>query len=148
MGNNQLAPELISKISSRYFSLNIESDLFTTKVQVEENDLIYLMEELKNDPDLHFDLLLDITATDFKDHYMVYYNLFSLKHGHKIMVKCRIEHESPSLITVSDLYPAAEVLECEVYDLMGIEFVSHPNLRRILLPEDFEGFPLRKDYKF
>ncbi len=148
MQNNQMASELISKISSRYFSLNILSDPFTTKVQVEENDLIYLMEELKNEPDLHFELLLDITAVDYHDHYMVVYNLFSLKHGHKIMVKCRIEHESPSLITVSDLYPAAEVMECEVYDLMGIEFVSHPNLRRILLPEDFEGFPLRKDYKF
>jgi NADH:ubiquinone oxidoreductase subunit C len=114
---------------------------------VEENDLVYLLEELKNDPDFNFELLLDITAVDYLDHYMVVYNLFSLKHGHKIMLKCRIEHENPSIITISDLYPAAEVLECEVYDLMGIEFVSHPNLRRILLHDDFEGFPLRKDYK-
>jgi len=147
MSNNLMHPEIISKLASRYFSLTIIPDQHTTKIQLEENDMVYLMEQLKNAPELHFELLLDITAVDYKDHYMIVYNLFSLKHGHKIMVMCRIAHENPSIVTISDLYPAAEVLECEVYDLMGIEFISHPNLRRILLSEDFEGYPLRKDFK-
>lgn len=147
MDNNLMSSELVSRLTSRYFTLNVLPDNWLTKVQVEENELIYLIEELRDDPEFNFEILLDITAVDYQDHYMVFYNLFSIKNSHQIMVKCRIEHENPSIITISDLYPAAEVMECEVYDLMGIEFLSHPNLRRILLPEDFEGHPLRKDFK-
>jgi len=102
---------------------------------------------LKDTPGLDFDYLTSITAVDYYDFFEVVYHLTSLKHNHSLVVKTRCyEREKPSLPSVVSLWRGADLQEREIYDLMGISFDGHPNLKRIFLWQGFHGHPLRKDY--
>jgi len=103
---------------------------------------------LKEDPDLSFDSLMSLSGVDYKDRLAVAYHLHSLKHRHAIGLKAMLPSDTPSLPTVDDVWPAANFQEREAFDLYGIVFTGSKDLRRILLPEDWEGHPLRKDYKY
>jgi len=103
---------------------------------------------LKEDPNLSFDVLMCLSGVDYKEKFAVAYHLHSLKHRHAIGVKAFLPREAPSLPTVDDVWPAANFHEREAFDLYGIVFEGSKDLRRILLPEDWEGHPLRKDYKY
>ena len=103
---------------------------------------------LKEDPNLSFDVLMCLSGVDYKEKFAVAYHLHSLKHRHAIGMKVFLPRETPSLPTVDDVWPAANFQEREVFDLFGIAFEGSKDLRRILLPEDWEGHPLRKDYKY
>lgn len=97
----------------------------------------------------HFKYLVDIVATDrftSEDRFEVIYNLFCLRNPNRILVKVRLDEDNPILPTTTDIWPAANWNEREAYDMMGIQFEGHPDLRRIFLPEDFEYFPLRKEF--
>jgi NADH:ubiquinone oxidoreductase subunit C len=102
---------------------------------------------IKNDSDLAFDYLFCLTGVDFSDHLQVIYHLESTVHNHIMVVKVKTENrETPEVDTVSDIWPTAESHENEVYDLLGIKFNNHPELRRLFLDEGW-GFPLRKDFQ-
>ena len=88
-----------------------------------------------------------MTVRTDKDNLAVVYHLYSYVHHHKLVVKVVVPKSNPVVKTVSDVWAAAEWHEREAYDLVGMTFEGHPDLRRILLPEDWEGHPLRKDYK-
>lgn len=103
---------------------------------------------LKEDPNLSFDVLMCLSGVDYKEKFAVAYHLHSLKQHHVIGLKAMLPRENPSLPTVDDVWPAANFQEREAYDLFGIAFEGSKDLRRILLPEDWEGHPLRKDYKY
>ena len=103
---------------------------------------------LRDDPALSFDSLMSLSGVDYKEKYAVVYHLHSLKHRHAIGMKVFLPRETPSLLTVDDVWPAANFQEREAFDLFGIGFEGSKDLRRILLPEDWEGHPLRKDYKY
>lgn len=103
---------------------------------------------LRDDPALSFDSLMCLSGVDCKDKFAVAYHLHSLKLRHAIGVKTFVSREAPSLPTVDDVWPAANFHEREAFDLFGIVFEGSKDLRRILLPEDWEGYPLRKDYKY
>lgn len=103
---------------------------------------------LRDDPALSFDSLMCLSGVDYKETFAVAYHLHSLKHRHAIGVKAFLPREAPSLPTVDDVWPAANFHEREAFDLYGIVFEGSKDLRRILLPEDWEGHPLRKDYKY
>ena len=103
---------------------------------------------LKEDPALSFDSLMSLSGVDYKDKFAVAYHLYSIGHRHTIGMKVFLPRENPSLSTVDDVWPAANFQEREAYDLFGIVFEGSKDLRRILLPEDWEGHPLRKDYKY
>jgi NADH-quinone oxidoreductase subunit C len=107
------------------------------------------MERLHNDPELLLDYPMCMTAVDWPEEKKItcVYHLWSVKHGHKLVVKCDTDREKPSLPTVSDLWRGMEWFEREVYDLFGVVFEGHPDLRRIMLSDDWVGHPLRKDYK-
>ena len=103
---------------------------------------------LKNHLDTKFDYLFNETAADRKDGFHVVYHITSTVHGHSIMVKVILSDKAnPTLPTVSGVWRAAEFYEHEIFDLFGIKFENHPDLRRIFLEDDWVGFPLRKDYK-
>ena len=88
------------------------------------------------------------TGIDFPLHMEVLYHLRSTTLNHEVVVKAKIEtRETPSIDSVYDLYKTAEYHEREIFDLFGVQFINHPDLRRILLDDDWEGYPLRKDYK-
>jgi NADH-quinone oxidoreductase subunit C len=108
---------------------------------------------LRDDAELAFRYFIDLTAVDYlkyvqrpSERFAVTVTLLSPKLGVKVQVKALVSEENPRLATVSDLFPGANWTEREVFDLYGIEFIGHPNLQRILMPEDYDGHPLRKDY--
>ncbi len=112
-------------------------------------DCLYdVMIELKDSPDWDFDYLVDLTALDYLEdekRFCMVYHLYSYKHGKLIRVKARISEEEV-VPSVTSVWKTAGWMEREVYDLFGIEFSGHDNLKRILLPDDWHGHPLRKDY--
>lgn len=109
-----------------------------------------LFTTLRDDPQLAFNMLMDITAVDWLDRreprFDVVYQLVSLTYQHRLCIKIQLPEEAPETDSVVSLWAAANFLEREVWDMFGIKFAGHPDLRRILLYEEFVGFPLRKDY--
>jgi len=100
-----------------------------------------------DEPDLRFDSLMSLAAVDRGETFSVVYHLHSMTHRHKIAFRVDVARVNPVVPTVSDVWRTAEWHEREAFDLMGIQFAGHPDLRRILLPDDWVGHPLRKDYK-
>jgi NADH-quinone oxidoreductase subunit C len=99
--------------------------------------------------DLAFEFLAELTAVDYwprEPRFEVVYILVSIAHVSRLRLRVRVDAAPPVLSTVSPVWPAANWLEREVWDLFGIDFAGHPDLRRLLTPEDWEGHPLRKDY--
>ena len=116
---------------------------------VQRDDVLSVMRAMRDRSELKFSVLVELTAVDFwprEPRFEVIYILVSLEHRHRVRLKVRLAGESPSVATVSEVWPAANWLEREVWDLYGIAFDGHPDPRRLLMPEDWEGYPLRKDY--
>jgi len=106
-----------------------------------------LAERLRSDADTAFDYLFCLTGVDMVKHLVVVYHLNSTLHGHSLVLKTQTtDRENPAFDTVSDIWRTAEFLEREVFDLFGIRFNNHPDLRRIFLDENWVGYPFRKDY--
>jgi NADH-quinone oxidoreductase subunit C len=104
---------------------------------------------LKNDPACPFNYLSDITCVDWhpsEPRFEVIYHLLSIPHKERVRLKVRLSGENPALDSITSVWPGANYFEREVFDLFGIRFNGHPYLRRILMPETWEGHPLRKDY--
>ncbi len=104
---------------------------------------------LKEEPGLELDFLEDLTALDWPKRNVieVVYHLFSFRHRHGLVLKVEADRSSPSVPSVEGVWKTANWFEREVYDLFGVAFTGHPDLRRILLPDDWVGHPLRKDYQ-
>lgn len=118
-----------------------------TSVVVTGESLLKAAEFLKNTRGLDFDYLADLAGVDYTDYFEVVYRLVSLKHNHSLVLKTRCyDREKPIVPSVTGLWRAADFPERETYDLLGIVFRGHPNLKRLLLWEGFEGYPLRRDY--
>lgn len=104
---------------------------------------------LRGDPQCPFDYLSDITCVDWypqEPRFEVVYHLLSLSRKERVRLKVKLEGGSPALESLTSLWPGANYFEREVFDLFGVRFTGHPYLRRLLMPEDWEGHPLRKDY--
>ena len=104
---------------------------------------------LRDDPECAFNFLSDITCVDWhpsEPRFEVIYHLLSMSKKERVRLKVRLEDSSPAVDSITSVWPAANFFEREVFDLFGIRFLGHPYLRRLLMPEDWEGHPLRKDY--
>jgi len=123
-------------------------------IVVSRDALVPLLRHCKDAPALAFDVLTDLTAVDYLKYpgredgprFEVVYHLHSLRHNHRLRVKVRVEEDDAVVPTAVDLWPIANWLEREVWDMFGVRFEGHPDLRRLLLYEEFVGHPLRKDY--
>lgn len=118
-------------------------------VRVPAEKLLETMRRLRDDAALAFDQLLTHTAVDWPDQgeFELVYILFSITHGHTLMVSTRVPRANPVTPTVSGLWAIAEWQEREAYDLLGILYDGHADLRRLFLEDDWVGHPLRKDYQ-
>ncbi len=126
-------------------SFNEEGEFLEVNITSEE--LLPLMNELRTNPALDFDYLFCLTCVDWKDHLMMVYHLLSKEHKHTLVVKAKITDTiNPEIETVCKIWRTAEFHEREVFDLFGVKFINHPDLRRLFLEEDWVGYPLRKDY--
>lgn len=118
-----------------------------TFIIIDANSLLEITKHLKEN--LHYIYLSDVFGIDrytSEDRFEVVYNLLSLKHHQRLFVKVRCEEENPEVDSVSGIWKAANWFEREVYDMFGVFFRNHPDLRRIYMPEDFEYYPLRKEF--
>ena len=119
-------------------------------VTLRKNRIRDISRYLHDAPDLYFDYLIDICGVDYLGkkgkRFEVVYHLYSIKHRHAIRLKAEASGEDSSIDSVTPVWIGANWHEREVFDLFGIKFNGHPDLRRILMPEDWEGYPLRKDY--
>ena len=137
--------EIASQLEEKFPGSVIESD--HNSFVVKSDSLLAIATFLKDTPDLNFNYLTHITAIDYYDHFEVVYQLTSLEHNHSLVLKTRCYgRENLAVPSVVSLWRGADFQEREIYDLMGISFDGHPNLKRIVLWEGFEGHPLRKDY--
>jgi NADH-quinone oxidoreductase subunit C len=119
---------------------------------VEASRIVQVLRELKENDEFLFVKLTDITAVDYlkldayEERFAVLYELFSYEYKTRLRLRVWVEEEHPQVPTASAIFAAANWGEREVFDMFGIEFTGHPNLKRILMPEDFGSYPLRKDY--
>jgi NADH-quinone oxidoreductase subunit C len=137
--------EIAKQIEKQFPGCVVESSAESLLVKAES--LLEIAGYLKSTRGLDFDYLTSINAVDYLDYFEVDYLLTSLKHNHSLLVKTRCyNRENPSLPSVVSLWQGADFQEREIYDLFGISFEGHPNLKRIFLWDGFQGHPLRKDY--
>ena len=147
-----MATDFIDMVELHYKDAIIDSHSFRgdQTVTVQKNVLIDLFKFIRDDPALDFNFLMDLTAVDYlnrKDNrFEVVYHFYSLKHNDRLRVKVPVSEEDCTIDSVSSLWKTANWYEREVWDLYGIKFNDHPDMRRILLYEEFKGHPLRKDY--
>ena len=117
-------------------------------IEVLPQDLHSLMSKLKSDENTKFDYLFCLSGVDWEESLGVIYHLESTEFRHRVVVRVKTEdREKPTFSSVSDIWYTAEFHEREVFDFFGIEFLNHPNLKRLFLTEEWVGFPLRKDYQ-
>ena len=159
--NNQRLIELLrSKLSNKI--KNFRNSCGDLEIRLEAKDLRDVVQILKLDQELDFDMLLSVTAIDFLDsdffprslddgtlideRFDVVYHFLSLKNLFRLRIKIALSEINLEIATLTDLYKSANFLEREAWDMYGIKFKGHPDLRRILMYEEFKGHPLRKDY--
>jgi NADH-quinone oxidoreductase subunit C len=121
---------------------------------VDRRALAEILRFCRDDEALRFDVLMDLTAVDYSKYpgredeprFEVVYHLYSIAHNHRLRVKTRVDEDDAVVPTAVPLWPIADWFEREVWDMFGVRFESHPNLKRLLMYEEFVGHPLRKDY--
>ena len=115
--------------------------------------LVDICQTLLDDTELDIKYLADLTAVDWLGHprekdgrFEIVYNLYSITHSYRFFLRVHLPGENPSIATLCDLWPSANWMEREVFDLFGVTFTGHPELKKILTPDDLDGHPLRKDF--
>jgi NADH-quinone oxidoreductase subunit C len=139
------AKEIVSQLSAKFPGAIEEAGVDSALVKADS--LVAVVAYLKTTDGLKFEYINYITAVDYYDYFEVVYMFTSLENNRSITLKVRCHtRDNPAVPSLAGLYQGADWQEREVYDLMGIKFKGHPNLKRIFLWEGFEGYPLRKDF--
>ncbi len=143
---NKIFELLKAKFEDDVISITNEqpSDPF---IEIKPDKIVDIALELRDNPDLLFDYFVCLSSMDYGDAFGVVYNLMSLTHKHKLTIKVKVPKDNPVVPTLEKVWRSADWHEREAWDLMGIVFEGHHNLIRILCAYDWEGHPLRKDYK-
>lgn len=143
---NPLALLLQEKFGERVKDVTAEKGY--PQARVEAGDLLEVARQLRDDPDLKFSYLRCIAGVDREMHFEATYTFLSMANHYQAVLIVRADHEAPVLPSLTPLWATANWQERETYDLLGIRFEGHPDLRRILLPPEWQGHPLRKDYVY
>ena len=140
--------ELKERITELLPSATFEEGAQWLTINVEPTNWHSFAQQLRNDAFLFFDYLFCLTCIDWKTHLMMVYHFDSTKYRHNIIIKSKLEAGNPSIETVSDIWKTANFHEREVYELFGVYFINHPDLRLLILPDGWEGKnPLLKDFE-
>lgn len=139
--------ELKTYLEHTFPACKVEETFDFPLLWVDKSELLATVRTLKASAETSFDFLFCQTAVDRKTNFEVVYHLTSMTHRHDMVLKVSLEdRENPEVESVYGLYEAAELYEDEIFDLFGIRFSNHPHLRRIMLGDEWQGYPLRKDY--
>jgi len=147
MENNQRIKEVLNK-KFKDKILDAKESLGDMVIQVKKEDIFEILKFLKDEPQ-DYSMLLDLTCVDYKGkkaRFEMVYHVFSLSKNHRLRVKCGVSENDPEIQSVCKMWKNANWLEREVYDMFGIQFSEHPDLRRLFMWDEFKGHPLRKDY--
>ncbi|HEY9363199.1 MAG TPA: NADH-quinone oxidoreductase subunit C [Chitinophagaceae bacterium] len=143
-----LNEELKIKISALLSAATFEEGGEWLNIIIEPAALKSFAQQLRNEEDLFFNYLFCLTCIDWKTHLTMVYHLTSTTHRHNIVIKSNINRDNPKIETVSDIWKTANFHEREVYEMFGVKFLNHPDLRLLILPDGWEGKnPMRKDFE-
>lgn len=142
---------VLEKLKTKFTDAILESNEFREEltIVVHKERIVEICRFLKDDPQLQFDLLADVCGIDMYTptrRFGVIYNLYSMKNRHRIRLKVFTEEEDLKVPTMTGVYGTANWHERETFDMFGIIFDGHPDLRRVYMPDEFEHYPLRKDF--
>lgn len=142
---NKVLSRYVDELATRVNGV-VEESLGVLILTVQAPYIIEALTGAKNFPDVPSDFLHDLCGVDGEDHFEVVYQLSSLRGPQLLRVKAIVDRENPVIDSVTRIWEGANYLEREAFDMFGIKFKGHPNLKRIYMWDDFEGYPLRKDY--
>ena len=143
-----LTEELKAKITELLPSITYEEGGEWLNINIEAGEWLAFAHQLRNDTSLYFDYLFCLTCIDWKTHLTMVYHLSSTKFRHNIVIKSKLDRNNPEIETVSHIWRTADFNEREVYEMFGVNFLNHPDLRLLILPDGWEGRnPLRKDFE-
>ncbi len=144
------ATAIYERLEKKFFDKvgQFKGDVAEPYLNVDPQTIVEVCRFLRDDEGLHFEVLSDLTALDWpkQEKIQIVYHLYSYSHRHQIVLKADLARANPRIATVEGIWKVANWFEREVYDLFGVIFEGHSDLRRIMLPEDWVGYPLRKDY--
>lgn len=144
MGNEELKTKIMELLPSAVFEEVGE----WLNINIESKDLLAFAQQLRNDASLFFNYLFCLTCIDWKTHLTMVYHFSSTKYRHNIVVKSKLDRNNPEIETVSKIWRTAEFNEREVYEMFGVNFLNHPDLRLLILPDGWEGKnPMLKDFE-
>lgn len=144
MGKEELKTNITELLATATF--NEEGEWLN--IIIDPKDWLQLARQLRHEESLHFDYLFCVTCIDFKINLAMVYHLSSTKYRHNIVVRSVLNREHPEIETVSHIWKTAEFHEREVYEMFGVNFLNHPDLRLLILPDGWEGKnPMRKDFE-
>lgn len=139
--------ELKIKLSELLPSIVYEEGGEWINMMIQPEEWKSFAKQIRSTPGLDFDFLFCVTCVDWKTHLTMVYHVTSTIHRHNIVVKTKLDRVTPEIETVCDIWRTAEFHEREQFELFGVNFKNHPDLRRLILTDDFQGFPLRKDFE-
>jgi len=140
--------ELKIKITELLPAATFEDGGEWINVLIDPANWLFFADQLRNSGDLNFDYLFCLTCIDFKTHLTMVYHFTSTTHRHTVVVKSKLDRNKPEIETISHIWRTADFHEREVYELFGVNFLNHPDLRLLILPDGWEGRnPMRKDYE-
>jgi NADH:ubiquinone oxidoreductase subunit C len=140
--------ELKIMLSEFFPSITYEEGGQWMNINVDPGDFLPFVNQLRHSPELSFDYLFCLTCVDWKTHLTMVYHFESTQFRHIIVVKSKLDRNNPEIESVSHIWKTAEFNEREVYELFGVKFLNHADLRLLILPDGWEGkFPLRKDFE-
>ncbi|MFQ5455416.1 MAG: NADH-quinone oxidoreductase subunit C [Nitrospirota bacterium] len=142
---------IVQKIKERFSDAFLGTYEFAgdLTISVKKEKVFDICRLLHDDTEMDFDYIIDICSVDYpeeEERFEVVYHFYSIKNRQRIRIKARVREDACTIDSVCDIWKGANFMEREVYDMMGIRFNNHPDLRRILMTDDFEGYPLRKDF--
>ena len=146
MRNDYLSAEALAGIKLAFSNAVYDAEAARAAVYIGADELVAFLTFLRDDTALQLTRMENVTAVDWKDRFEMVYHLFSPVHMHWLTVKVTLPHDAPVVPSATAVFPGVEFEEREVYDLMGITFTGHPDLRRVFHHENFVGHPLRKDF--
>ncbi len=145
--------KITEKLSANIFGILLKNEISHNQliICIQREYLLQVMSFLKNDPDLLFDFLVDVTAIDYinmdkSPRFHVVYNLRSMKFGKRLRIKVPVPENDCRIESVVSIWNSANWMERETFEMYGITFDHHPDMRKLLMPEAFKDYPLRKDY--
>ena len=142
---------VVVRLKEKFPKINFETSEFRNEltVKLDKKNIVMVCKFLKENEEMEFKFCEDVTAIDWakrNDRFTVVYHIFSLKHNFRLRLKADVDESDCSIDTVSSVWKSANWAERETYDMYGINFKGHPDLRRMYMPEEFEYHPLRKDF--